>query len=50
LTTLDVSGDGQSVTATAEPRGVQAVDACGSLTLSSSGKRDASAAPAVDCW
>jgi type IV pilus assembly protein PilE len=50
LTKLDLSSDGQSMTATVEPRNAQQNDVCGSLTLDSVGRRGATGAPAADCW
>ena len=50
LAKLLLSGDGQSVTATVEPRNMQAGDACGNLLLDSVGRRGSSGAAVADCW
>jgi prepilin-type N-terminal cleavage/methylation domain-containing protein len=46
---LEVASDGQSVTATVDPRAAQGADPCGSLMLDSSGRRGASGS-AAHCW
>ena len=45
---LNLSADGQSVTAIAEPQGAQADDVCGSLGLDSTGRR--TAMRQEGCW
>lgn len=49
--TVDVDViDARSFTATAEPKGAQAKDKCGTLTLNEKGQRSASGGTASACW
>jgi type IV pilus assembly protein PilE len=50
LTKLDLGAGAQSVIATVSPRNAQQDDACGDLTLDSTGHRDATGASAAECW
>lgn len=50
LVKLLPGSDGQTVTATVEPRNAQAGDACGNLTLDSVGRRGSSGGTVADCW
>lgn len=50
LASLNVSADGQSVSARVDPQGNQQGDGCGGLTLDSAGRRGATGASAAECW